>query len=243
MDMLSGNAGAGQRWAAGFVNSLGPLAGQRGEWSRIFSQGLMETNDDFLSAIANRNRFLIELDPANRAPYVYSPVTGKKANGYGLLQRAWNAMSPLKIHPEQSPEEKFLQDIEYSYNTTFKTKDGVKLLADERSELFRVMGEQGHFRRAIAEIMRDAGDWNSIVRMRNLRRQGKTSEEVSLKQWDFLHVRLNQARREAEALAYQEIDADMFAAIEARQIQKQMREQAAGRGEYLDIDESLNIRN
>ena len=44
--------------------------------------------------IANRNRFLIELDPANRAPYVYSPVTGKKANGYGLLQRAWNAMSP-----------------------------------------------------------------------------------------------------------------------------------------------------
>ena len=105
------------------------------------------------------------------------------------------------------------------------------------------MGEQGYFRRAIAEIMRDAGDWNSIVRMRNLRRQGKTSEEVSLKQWDFLHVRLNQARREAEALAYQEMDADMFAAIEARQIQKQMREQAAGRGEYLDIDESLNIRN
>ena len=243
MDMLSGNAGAGQRWAAGFVNSLGPLAGQRGEWSRIFSQGLMETNDDFMSAIANRNRFLIELDPANRAPYVYSPVTGKKANGYGLLQRAWNAMSPLKIHPEQSPEEKFLQDIEYSYNTTFKTKDGVKLLADERSELFRVMGEQGHFQRAIAEIMRDAGDWNSIVRMRNLRRQGKTSDEVSLKQWDFLHVRLNQARRDAEAFAYQEMDADMFAAIEARQIQKQMREQAAGRGEYLDIDESLNIRN
>ena len=59
----------------------------------------------------------------------------------------------------------------------------------------------------------------------------------------FYSHRLNQARREAEALAYQEMDADMFAAIEARQIQKQMREQAAGRGEYLDIDESLNIRN
>ena len=66
-----------------------------------------------------------------------------------------------------------------------KLKNGVKLLADERSELFRVMGEQGHFRRSIKEIMRDAGDWNSIVRMRNLRRQGKTSEEVSLKQMGF----------------------------------------------------------
>ena len=58
----------------------------------------METNDDFMSAIGNRNRFLMELDPDNRAPYVYSPVTGKKANGYGLLQRAWNAYSPFKIH-------------------------------------------------------------------------------------------------------------------------------------------------
>ena len=240
MDMLSGNPGAGQRWAAGFTNSLGPLAGQRGEWSRIFSQGLMETNDDFLSAIANRNRFLIEFDPANRAPYVYSPVTGKKANGYGLMQRAWNALSPLKIHAEQSPEEKFLQDIEYDYNTTFKTKNGVKLTATERSELFRIMGEQGNFRRSINEIMRDAGDWNSIVRMRNLRRQGKTSEEVSLKQWDHLHIRLNQARRVAEALAYQEMDSDMFAAIEARQIQQERRQQASGEG--VALEEPLNIR-
>ena len=123
----------------------------------------------------------------------------------------------------------------------FKTKDGVKLTATERSELFRLMGEQGNFRRSINEIMRDAGDWNSIVRMRNLRRQGKTSEEVSLKQWDHLHIRLNLARRQAEAIAYQEMDADMFAAIEARQIQQERRQQASGEGTVLD--ESLNIRN
>ena len=243
MDMLSGNEAAFTRWAGGFANSLGPLSGQRGEWSRAFSQGLMETNDDFLSVIANRNRFTMELDPANRAPYVYSPVTGKKANGYGLLQRVWNAYSPLKVHPEQSPEEKFLEEIEYDYNTTFKTKNGVRLLASERSELFRIMGEQEHFKKSIAEIMRDAGDWNSIARMRELRRQGKTSEEVSLDAWNNIHIRLNQARRDAEEFAYQEMDEDMYAAIEARQLQKLMREEASAQGEYLDIDESLNIRN
>ena len=242
MDMLSGNEGAFTRWAGGFTNSLGPLAGQRGEWSRIFSQGLMETNDDFLSVIGNRNRFTMELDPANRAPYVYSPVTGEKANGYGLLQRVWNAYSPLKIHAEQSPEEKFLEEIEYDYNTTFKTKNGVRLLASERSELFRLMGTQGNFRRAIKEIMRDAGDWNSIARMRELRRQGKTSEEVSLDQWNNIHIRLNQARRDAEEFAYQEMDADMYAEIEARQIQQQLREEASTQGKYLNIDENLNIR-
>ena len=105
------------------------------------------------------------------------------------------------------------------------------------------MGEQGNFRRSINEIMRDAGDWNSIIRMRNLRRQGRTSEEVSLKQWDHIHIRLNKARRNAEAFAYQEMDEDMFAAIEARQIQQERRELASGQGKVLDNDESLNIRN
>ena len=102
------------------------------------------------------------------------------------------------------------------------------------------MGTQGNFRRAIKEIMRDAGDWNSFARMRELRRQGKTSEEVSLKQWDHLHIRLNQARRVAEALAYQEMDSDMFAAIEARQIQQERRQQASGEG--VALEEPLNIR-
>ena len=243
MDMLSGNEGAFTRWSAGFVNSLGPLAGQRGEWSRIFSEGFMEVNDDFLSVIANRNRFAMELDPSNRAPYVYSPVTGEKANGYGLLQRVWNAYSPLKIHAEQSPEEKFLEDIEYDYNTTFKTKNGIRLTATERSELFRLMGERQYFKKSIAAIMRDAGDWNSIVRLRNLRRQGKTSDEVSLDQWNNIHVRLNQARRTAEEFAFQDMDRNMYAEIEARQIQQNLRQEASSRGQYLDIDESLNIRN
>ena len=243
MDMLSGNESAFTRWSAGFVNSLGPLSGQRGEWSRIFSEGFMEVNDDFLSVIANRNRFAMELDPSNRAPYVYSPVTGQKANGYGLLQRVWNAYFPLKIHPEQSPEEKFLQDIEYDYNTTFKTKNGIRLTATERSELFRLMGERGYFKDAITEIMRDAGDWNSIVRLRNLRRQGKTSEEVSLDQWNNIHIRLNEARRTAEEFAYQDMDRDMYAEIETRQIRENLRQEASSRGEFLDIDESLNIRN
>ena len=242
MDMLSGNEGSFTRWSGGFVNSLGPLSGQRGEWSRIFSQGLMEVNDDFLSVIGNRNRFTMELDPDNRAPYVYSPVTGEKANGYGLLQRIWNAYSPLKVHSEQSPEEKFLEEIEYDYNTTFKTKNGIRLLASERSELFRLMGMQGNFRKSVREIMRDAGDWNSIARMRELRRQGKTSEEVSLDKWNNIHIRLNQARRDAEEFAYQEMDADMYAEIEARQIQQQLREEASVQGEFADIDENLNIR-
>ena len=242
LDILSGNEGALTRWSAGFINSLGPLASQRGEWSRILSQGLVEVENDFMSQLENRNRFTGELDPSNRQPYVYSPVTGEKPNGYSFLQRVWNAYSPIKVHAEQSPEEKFLQEMEFDVNTNFRSKDGVKLTAPERSELFRLMGERGFFKEAIQEIMRDAGDWKSIEKLRELRNQGYKSDEVSLKKWHDLHARLSEARRAAEDFAFADMDADMYAALELRQVQKQLTEEANIVGETFD-DSILNIRN
>lgn len=241
MDMVSGNEGAITRWSAGFINSLGPLASQRGEWSRILSEGLQEVEQDLASQLQNRNRFIGALDPTNREPYIYSPVTGKKPNGYGLLQRLWNAYSPVKVHPDQSPEEKFLQEMEFDVNTTFRTKDGVKLLPAERSELFRLMGERGFFRESIAEIMQDAGDWKSIEKLRALRSQGFTSDQVSLKKWHDIHARLSEARRAAEDIAYAEMDADMYAAIELRQVEKDLTAEANIAGETFNL-ESIQIR-
>ncbi len=242
LDILSRNEGALTRWSAGFINSLGPLASQRGEWSRILSQGLVEVENDFMSQLENRNRFAGELDPSNRQPYIYSPVTGEKPNGYSFLQRLWNAYSPIKIHAEQSPEEKFLQEMEFDINTNFRSKDGVKLTAPERSELFRLMGERGFFKEAIQEIMRDAGSWKSIEKLRELRNQGYKSDEVSLKKWHDIHARLSEARRAAEDFAYADMDADMYAALELRQVQKQLTEEANIAGETFD-DSVLNIRN
>ena len=242
LDILSGNEGAMTRWSAGFINSLGPLASQRGEWSRILSEGLLEVENDFMSQLENRNRFAGELDPSNRQPYIYSPVTGEKPNGYSFLQRVWNAYSPIKVHPEQSPEEKFLQEMEFDINTNFRSKDGVKLTAPERSELFRLMGERGFFKEAIQEIMRDAGSWKSIEKLRELRNQGYKSDEVSLKKWHDLHARLSEARRAAEDFAFADMDADMYAALELRQVQKQLTEEANIAGETFD-DSILNIRN
>ena len=242
LDILSGNEGALTRWSAGFINSLGPLASQRGEWSRILSEGLKEVESDFMSQLENRNRFVGELDPSNRQPYIYSPVTGEKPNGYSFMQRVWNAYSPIKIHAEQTPEEKFLQDMEFDVNTNFRSKDGVKLTAPERSELFRLMGERGFFKEAIKEIMRDAGDWKSIEKLREMRNQGYKSDEVSLKKWHDIHARLSEARRAAEDFAFADMDADMYAALELRQVQKELTEEANIVGETFD-DSILNIRN
>lgn len=233
MDMTSGNGAAINRWAAGFVNGLGPMAALRGDFSRILSEGLLEVESDFVSQLNNRNRFVGALFDTKQA-YVYSPVTGKKPNGYGMMQRLYNAYSPIQVHPAQTPEEKFLQDVEFDINTTFRTKDGVRLLPKERSELFRLMGERGYFQDAIKEIMRDAGDWDSIQKLRELRSQGFKSDEVGLKQWHDIHTRLSEARRQAEDIAYTEMDADMYAAIELRQVKKDLTEEASRAGEVFD---------
>ena len=242
MDMTSGNGAAINRWSAGFVNSLGPLAAARGDFSKILSEGLVETESDFMSQLGNRNRFIGAMFNNANQPYIYSPVSGKKANGYTFMQRLWNAYSPIQVHAEQSPEEKFLQEMEFDINTNFRSKDGVKLTAPERSELFRLMGKRDFFRKAIQEIMRDAGDWKSIEKLRELRNQGYKSDEVSLKKWHDLHARLSEARRAAENYAFADMDADMYAALELRQVQKQLTEEANIVGETFD-DSILNIRN
>jgi hypothetical protein len=228
------------RWGAGFVNSLGPMSGQRAEWGRVFSKGLQVVDNDLMSMLENRNRFASELDPANRAPYIYSPVTGKTTNDFTFLQRLWNATGVMKVGAAQSPEEKFLQDIEFDLNTTFRTKDGVKLLPAERSELFRIMGEQGVFRAGIKDVMRDAGNFNAIAELKEKRAMGYNADEASLAKWYNIHSRLSDARKAAEELAYAEMDADMFAAIQLRQTQKQISEEANRSGEV--INETLSIR-
>ena len=175
-------------------------------------------------------------------PYIYSPVSGKKANGYTFLQRLWNSYSPIPVHAEQSPEEKFLQEMEFDINTNFRSKDGVKLTAPERSELFRLMGERGFFKEAIQEIMRDAGSWKSIEKLRELRNQGYKADKASLKKWHDLYARLSEARRQAEEFAFADMDADMYAALELRQVIEDLREEANIAGEIFD-DSTLNIRN
>lgn len=234
MDMTSGNGAAISRWSAGFVNSLGPLSALRGDFSRILSEGLQEVESDFMSQLENRNRFVGALFDSNRQPFIYSPVTGKKPNGYGFMQRLWNAYSPIQVHAEQSPEEKFLQEMEFDVNTTFRSKDGVRLLPKERSELFRLMGERGFFKDAIKEIMRDAGDWKSIQQLRELRNQGYKSDEVSLKKWHDIYARLSEARRSAEDIAYADMNADMYAAIQLRQTQQDLMKEYSTAGETFD---------
>ena len=235
LEMLSGNDGARNRWGAGFLNGLGPLAGQRGEWSKIFTDGLRIVEDDMFAYMGNRNRFADGILGITSAPVIYSPVSGKKANSFGFMQRVWNAYTAIPIHAESSPEEQFLNQVEYDVSTTFKTKDGVKVPPAIQSELFRLMGEDGHFRRGIQEVMKSVKDWESLKSFDDLRRSGN---EVEIKKWHNIHGRLRMAQKFAEQEAYRRLNPESQQQLITAQVEQQEKERA----QTLGLEEPLNIR-
>ena len=240
LEMLSGNDGARNRFAAGFINGLGPLAGQRGEWSKIFTDGLRIVEDDMFAYIGNQNRFAEGILGVTSAPVIYSPVTGKKPNSFGFWQRAWNAYSAIPIHPESSPEEEFLKHVEYDVSTTFKTKGGVKIPLGIQSELSRLMGEDGHFQRGIKEVMNSVKDWKSMESFEKMRSEGK---EVDIKKWHNIHARLRQYQKFAEQQAYRRLQPEMQLQLMNAQVEQQQKDEAQILGQDIQEFQSNMERN
>jgi hypothetical protein len=231
-EMLQQNNFAVDRWAAGELNSLGHLAGARGTASKIIDSGLREVNYDLIGLIQNRNTGLI-FDEANRAPYTYNPVTGAVPNKYGLIERMWNAVSPIKVHPGQTKEELYLQEVEYDQSSTFATHNGVELLRDERSEGLRLMGEQGYWRGQIKQIMNSTNGQKAVAELRDARERGIPSDSADLKYWRGIHIQLSQAQADAEKLAFEDFNGPMQLAIYQR---KEELEQTRNLSEYGIID-------
>ena len=100
----------------------------RNEFGKILDGGLKGFNNNVVEILADRNQVIGLVDQTNRLPTVISPVSGEAPNKYSILQRVWNAGSPLKIHPAMTKEEKFLYDIEYDVSSAFKKRQGVDLM-------------------------------------------------------------------------------------------------------------------
>lgn len=230
VEVASGNEFAANRWAAGQINSLGPLAGARNELGKILDGGLKDLNNDIVEILFDRNRAVGLIDETNRLPTIVSPVSGEAPNKYSFLQRLYNAYSPLKIHPAMTKEEKFLYDIEYDVSTAFKKRNGVDLTAGERNALNREMGSMGIFREELGRIARTAEARNTIKELKTMRRQFVGSEEVPIGKYDQIHMMIRDAQKTAEEYAFSNLEPEMRNAIEQRIMLKKMNDQRAEQG-------------
>ena len=236
-DVLAGNPAALNRWAASFGNSMLPVGGQRNEWARIFTPQLKELDMEFLQLFANRN-------PIAKAslPDTYDMIDGKQI-GYpeNVFVRLWNAYSPsFKMHGgDLTPERQFLIDIEYDAEPSIRTNGkGIEYTPTERSEIKSIMGQQGYFKKALQNIMADAKAHNVIKNLKELRKQGYTSEEISTEDYlriiDRINEALTDAVRSAEAFLS---NADE---IREKQYEYNLRKDKAKRGILPLVDPNRN---
>jgi hypothetical protein len=230
VEVASGNEYAANRWIAGQINSLTPLAGARNEVGKILDGGLKDFNNNIKEQLLNRNQMIGLIDQTNRLPTVISPVSGEAPNKYSMLQRVYNAYSPLKIHPAMTKEEKFLYDIEYDVSSAFKKRQGVDLLANERNALNAEMGRMGFFRKEINRIRKTAEARNTINELKTMRRQFIGSDEVPIGKYDQIHMMLREVQKDAEELAFNNLEPEMRNAIDQRIMLKKINDQRAEQG-------------
>lgn len=227
VETMSGNKNAASRWAAGQINSLGPLGGMRNEFGKIIDAGLKDFEQDILGHLANRNRLAGAVDQTNRLPTVISPVSGEAPNKYSMLQRVWNTYSPVKVHKGMTKEEKFLYDIEYDVSSAFKKRNGVDLTPKERNELNAAMGSMGYFRREINRISKLAETRKTVKELKAARRALVTSEQLPISKYDKVHVELRAAQKQAEELAFQSLSPEIRNSIEQRIMLKKINDENA----------------
>ena len=244
MDMMAGDISGGQRWAANMTSNLAPLGGLRRDMARLMNPALREVNDDFLSLLRNNNNWLDMFDKEGALPETYDWLTGHPV---GVAEdwkvRAWNALSPMKVYEGHAkiPERQYLQDIEYDAVPIFnKGENGVDLTPDERSELYRIMGEQGTFRKAIAKIMNEYPADDFRTSLREARSLAPAGESIPADKWNFVYNRLDMAARAAREEAFNLMNEEMKADLKAREYAAGVNARRVARGE---VPSALNMTN
>ena len=209
-DILAGNTAAIKRWGSQMTNALFPLGSFRNELGKNLFGMLREVeNDDFGEMMRNKNNWLDVIDPLGKQPDLINFVDGKPINKAGDSILGRTAKTIFGIGGTASPSEngQFLIDIEYNLLPQFNTApNGVTYTSDQKSELKRLMGEDGYFSKELNRIRKEARHRTYVTPsgkvitgyvniMKHLRRTGNTSEAIEY--YSTTHLEVNSILREA----------------------------------------------
>ena len=247
MDMVAGDAAGATRWAANMTSNLAPLSGMRRDIGRVINPAMREVNNDFMSLLRNNNNWLDMFDKDGALPDSYDWLTGKPVGvSENIFLRYWNSVSPMKVYEGDAelPERTYLQNIEYDAVPIFnKGLNGTDLLPDERSELFRIMGTQGTFRRAISRIMKDypADKFRSSLQEARAEADPEVGA-IPANEWDYVYNQLDMAAEAAKKEAFDLMDADMKRELNAREYRAGVNAERIRQGKTPVVD-AMNMTN
>ena len=252
-DILGGNVTAATRWSNQMTNALFPLAGFRNELGKNLYGMLREVKkDDFGEMMRNKNNWLDIIDPLGKQPDLINFVDGKPINKAGDSIIGRTAKTVLGIGGTAGPSEngQFLIDIEFDLLPHFNTApNGVQYTSKQKSELKRLMGEDGHFARELKKIKRYAEHSVSfrtkdgqyidgyIECMKYFRRVGDTDN--SIEYYSRVQDKVEKALRDAMNRVHPKLK-DAAAIKFEGQLKKRLND-AALRQDSTKVNEILNL--
>ena len=215
MEMLSGNSYQFERFAANMVNGITPLAGARKDAMKMLNPGLQVVDADFKSMLSNKNNWMSQV---GRQPYLYNIIDGAVPNDYSMKTRIFNMFSPVPVHPGMSENQQLLFELDYDYSTTAKTFEGVEIPDWGRSEIQKLMAEDGQFKKVLDSLRRSKTVQQTMSEIQALRDEGLDSQVVQLKEYNTLFNTVHSAHKAAEKLAFDNASPELRAYIQEQMI-------------------------
>ena len=231
-DVLQGNGAAASRFISSFGNDLVPLGGLRNELGKILYPELRQIRSELQEHLRNRNAWLDAVDPERALPAVVDPIDGKSiGDEQNWFLRVFNR-GPMKVHSQPSKERQFLIDIEFNSSPTMNmSQKGAVLENHEITAINTKMGEQGIYKKKIAEIMRDANNlkytapdgtvYKGFTNILRAQRKGNIPSDI-LDTTKFANIfsRLTTAYSDAKRIAEDSLDEPMRSGIREREYEK-----------------------
>jgi len=113
--------------------------------------------------------------------------------------RIWNTYMPWKVNGSISPEKQFLMDIEYDARPTLSTDgNGVRLTAEERSEITNIIGRDELFKTGIKRVMQTKEAKAFRKRYQEAVANGL---DPDLSTFEMVHIELDRELRNAMKMA------------------------------------------
>lgn len=220
-DMANGNVGAINRWTSSFLPAATmPGASQMAELTRLMSPNLRVVEERLDAMLANRTPLKATL------PDQYDWIDGDKIVDYApeeILTRLWNTYSPWKVNGKISDVKQFLIDIEYDHRPNLKTDGrGTDLSIKEQAEVYRIMGRDKIFKKAVERIMKSQTGKQFREAFRIAQQNGM---EPQLSKFTSIHTELTKALSLAKEDAIAEIDANSNYSILNRKYEDKTQQQ------------------
>ena len=204
VDLLTGDPTAFQRYTAQQLDQAIPFRGIRSILNNAISPGLRDVNNDFVSYLANYNKFIIPTGEDSILPNQVDVFTGRPIRAYEKITQAGNALLPMfKVNGDMEPWRQWLLSTGWDGMSRLRKNKftGQPLSAHDRHFINNWIGKNANLKGQIIQLMTMGdGYYDKKMKEYDKKLKGKTN----VRDW-IVHRELDRIIDRAYSAAWDEL--------------------------------------